>query len=117
MGYLEVADVYTFVLGSPASVETTFIVEGAMDRLLESSLPRFRKLLRVLDQIQDQQIDDLEFLAVETLGDIKVNLNEQKQLIRNYDYWVAQLANFLGCPRNPFDKRLTSTSGINVSVA
>jgi hypothetical protein len=51
------------------------------------------------------------------LGDIKVNQKEQSMLNKNYDYWVATLANALGCPRNPFDKRLSATSGINIGVA
>ena len=117
MGYLQVADAYTFVLGSPASVETTFIIEGAMDRLLEHALPRFLRILDVLDGIECQMVDDLENLAVESLGDIKINLKEQRQLQTNYDYWVASLSNMLGCPRNPFDKRFSAICGINVRVA
>lgn len=116
LGYLQVADAYTFVLGSPASVETTFIVEGAMDRLLERAIPRFDSILRALDGIECQMLEDLENMAVESLGDIKINAKEQKQLRDSYDYWVAALANMLGCPRNPFDKRLQG-GGMNVRVA
>jgi len=117
MGYLQVADAYTFVLGSPASVETTFIIEGAMDRLLEHAIPLFLQILDNLDRIECQLIDDLENLAVEQIGDIRINLKEQKQVRESYDYWVASLSNMLGCPRNPFDKRIQATSGVNVRVA
>jgi hypothetical protein len=117
MGYLQVADAYTFVLGSPASVETTFIIEGAMDKLLEAALPRYRQILATLDAIECQMVGDLENMAVESLGGIKINAREQKQLVSSYDYWVAALSNMLGCPRNPFDKRLQATSGVNVRVA
>lgn len=117
MGYLQVADAYTFVLGSPASVETTFIIEGAMDRLLEHAIPLLLQIVDTLDRIECQKVDDLENMAVESIGDIRINLKEQRQLVSEYDYWVATLSNMLGCPRNPFDKRLQATSGINVRVA
>jgi hypothetical protein len=116
MGYLQVADAYTFVLGSPASVETTFIIEGAMDRVLEAAIPLMRKILQTLDAIETQSVDDLELLAVTSLGEIDVNTEELPKLERQYDKWVAKLSNMLGCPRNPFDKRFAATSGVNVGV-
>lgn len=115
MGYLNVAEAYTFVLGAPASVETTFIVEGAMNRVLEVALPELRRILSILDQIEEQMITDHELLAVRSLGEITVNEREQTQLTERYDYWVASLANILGCERNPFDKR-RAVASINVGV-
>lgn len=117
MGYLQVADAYTFVLGSPASVETTFVIEGAMDRVLVVALPRLRQILVVLDAMEQQNLDDLELLAVSSLGDIEVNAKELRMLEGQYDKWVAKLVNMLGCPRNPFDKRLDASGGINRMVA
>lgn len=117
MGYLNVGEMYTFVLGTPAAVETTFVIEGAMDRVLEVALPRFRQILGILDAIEAQRVDDLELMAINQLGDIQVNQKEQNQLLRTYDDWVAALANMLGVPRNPFDKRLGGARGVNVGVA
>lgn len=115
MGYLNVGEAFTFVLGAPAAVETTFIVEGAMNRVLEVALPELRRILSVLDQLEEQMIMDHELLAVRTLGEITVNEREQTQLTERYDYWVASLANILGCERNPFDKR-RAVASINVGV-
>jgi len=115
LGYLNVGEAYTFVLGAPAAVETTFIIEGAMNRVLEAALPELRRLLSILDQIEEQMINDHELLAVKSLGEITVNEREQAQLTDRYDYWVAAIANILGCERNPFDKRRASAS-INVGV-
>lgn len=115
LGYLNVAEAATFVLGTPAGVETQFIIEGAMNRVLESALPRIRNILIVLEQIEAQMIQDHELLAVESLGEIKVNTREQEKLTARYDYWASALANLLGVYRNPFDKRLTSR-GPNVGV-
>jgi hypothetical protein len=116
LGYLQVADAYTFVLGVPASVETTFMIEGAMDRLLEHSIPLVARLLDTLDGIECQMITDLDLLAASKIGDIEVNLKEQEQLVKRYDYWIAALSNALGSYRNPFDKRLTASGGINARV-
>ena len=51
LGYLGVAYAYTFVFGIPSGVQTQFSVEGAMDRLLADSEPRYRQILRILDRI------------------------------------------------------------------
>lgn len=110
LGYLNVQEAMAFHLGSPASQETMFIIEGAMNRVLAAALPQLRALLSTLDLIEGQMIGDLELLAVQQIGDITVNLEEQRKLRETYDYWVAALANLLGCMRNPFDKRLVTQS-------
>lgn len=116
MGYLQVAEVFTFVLGSPASVETTFLIEGAMDRVLEAAIPRLLSVLEKLDRVECQMLENMENLAIQSIGDITINTKEHRDLKRVYDYWVAELSNMLGCPRNPFDKRLQAGSGINLRV-
>ena len=117
MGYINVSEVWTFVLGSPASLETTFVIEGAMNKILDEALPKVRQILTVLDAMEQQNIDDLELLSVSSLGDITVNPKELRMLEGQYDKWVAMLANIMGVPRNPFDKRLEAQGGINRSVA
>lgn len=113
-GHLNVADAYTFVLGTPAAVETQFIIEGAMDRVLEAALPELRRHLRILDQIEEQMVEDLELMAVNGLGEIQVNQREQHQLWQNYLRWVGSLCNILGVYRNPYDKR--GGTGLNIPV-
>jgi len=116
MGYLQVGEAYTFVFGQPAAVETTFIIEGSMNRLLVAALPLVRQILLILEGIEEQMVTDQELMAVNRLGEIEVNQKEQRQLTDKYDYWVAALSNALGVPRNPFDKRLGAGSGINAPV-
>lgn len=113
-GYLAVAEAQTFVLGTPAAVETQFIIEGAMDRVLEAALPEFRRHLSILDQIENQMVADFELLAVTTLGEISINKDEQKQLTQRYDYWVNSMCNLMGVSRNPFDQRLVNGAGYGV---
>lgn len=120
LGYLNVQDAQTFVLGTPASVETQFIVEGAMQRVLEAALPRVRQHIAILDEIERQKVENLELLQVRELGELTINSDgkdrEQVQLDEQYNRWVCSLANLLGVYRNPFDKRKSYRGGINVRV-
>ncbi len=117
LGYAGVDEMQTFVLGVPAAIETQFIIEGAMNRVRISALPKLRQLLVVLDTIEAQMVEDLELLAVNRLDTIEVNQGEQKALENRYDYWVNALGNVLGATRNPFDARkYNRQGGINAGV-
>lgn len=115
LGYLNVAEAYTFVLGTPAAVETQFIVEGSMNRVLEAALPMVRNIVMRLDAAEAQADENQELLAIAQLGEITVRENEQEKLIKRYDRIVGELCNALGCARNPYDKRLEA-GGVNVRV-
>lgn len=119
LGYLNVQAAQTFVLGVPAGVETTFMLEGAMDRLIPAAVGECRRHLQILSQIEAQKVDNLELLQITKIGEIEVNSTgkdkEQTQLDKQFDYWANSLANLLGVIRNPFDKR-KSSNGINVRV-
>lgn len=118
MGYPNVGEIQSFALGVPAAMETSFVIEGAMNRVMIQSLPKVRQLMGVLDTIESQMIDDLELLAVNRLGTIEVNQKEQSNLEQRYDYWVNALGNALGCTRNPFDARkYNRQGGINAGVS
>ena len=115
LGYLNVAEAQTFVFGTPAAVETQFLVEGAMNRVLDSALPEVRRHVAILDQIEDQMIADHELLAVSKVGEIDVRPDEQEALDLRYERWRQSLANLLGIYPNPFDKRFAGR-GPNVPV-
>jgi len=115
LGYLNVAEAYTFVLGVPAAVETQFMVEGAMNKILDAALPEVRRHIAILDQIEQQKIEDLELLAVTKVGEIDIRPDEHQALDRQYRHWCNSLANLMGIITNPFDKRYAG-NGVNVRV-
>lgn len=116
-GYMNVGQVQTFSLGVPAAVETQFLIEGAMSRVLPEAEIEVRRIVGILDKIEAQKVEDLELLAINKIGEIDVNDAEQSKLDREYDKWVASLCNLLAIPRNPYDQRkMGSTGGINVRV-
>ncbi len=123
MGYLNVTDAQTFILGVPAAVQTQFMIEGALNRILPQAVPMFRDFLDKLDGIEAQVVENQDALVVSSLGDIKINPDEFKSLIQRYKYWQGNLANLLCCQPNPFDQRPLlgagwsgSNTGINVPV-
>ena len=104
LGYLNVSSVATFILGTPAGVDATFMVENAMNLLLEEALPKYRDILQMLEATEAQRFGDQELLAITRIGDISVDPEEQKKLATNYRYWQGRLVNMLGLIVNPYSK-------------
>lgn len=118
LGFLNVSEVYTFVLGTPAAVETQFAIEGALNRILPEAMPLFRELLAKCDATEAQRFDDQDALVATRVGSIELSGRKgQIAQAMQYDYWRQGLANCLGIYTNPFDKRLDlSAGGINTRV-
>lgn len=118
MGYLNVTNAATFVLGLPQAVETQFIIENAMNLVKVEAEVEARRLVSVLDSIEEQMVGDHELLAVDQIGEVKVRATEQEALTKRYLYWQAALSNLLGVNPNPFDRRFAGAmGGINVPVS
>lgn len=121
LGYLGVAEVATFALGVPANVQTSFMIEPAMDLLLVETEPLVRGFLEKLDAIDFQIFDDAETLVATKVGSIDLNQKEFEKLLERYDWLRGGLSNALGILPNPFDRRFYNPNGggagsINVPV-
>jgi hypothetical protein len=116
LGYLGVAAAQTFALGAPAAIETQFIIEGAMNRIMPEAEPEVRRHLEILNSIEDQLNADRELLAVSKVDEIDIRPTEMRELRNEYLYWRSALANLLGVYANPFDRRFEQM-GINVKVS
>lgn len=114
LGYLNVGAAQTFVLGTPAAVETQFLIEGAMNRVLPAAESMVRNLVARCDLVEQQVIENQELLAVTAVGEISVQEREFEKLMQRYQYHRNALANALGIYANPFDKRFEG--GLNVRV-
>jgi len=110
-----VAYAYTFVFGIPAAVQTQFSVEGAMDRLLADAEPEMRRQIRILDRIEELDVEGLEDVEVEQIGEITIDAKFYEKRWKQYERWRRSLANLFGIAPNPFDQRLASM-GISVPV-
>lgn len=116
LGYLNVDEVSTFVLGMPAGVETQFMIEGSFSRLLGAAIPQVRKLLQYCECTEEQRFASQPNAVVKKVDGIEMGAaEEQEMLSRNYDHWRAALSNMFGVVPNPFDHRYAG-GGLNLRV-
>lgn len=115
LGYMNVSEASTFVLGTPAGVETAYLVEPAINRVLLSAVPRLRKILLALDSILDEMLDNVPTLIAGKVGSIDIDDHAMKKMQGQYVHWQGELANMLGITVNPWDKRPLGTA-TNVPV-
>lgn len=116
LGYLGVGEASTFVLGLPAAVQTQFMVEGALNRVLPSAEARLRERLDAADRLDSQILENADALVATKVGDIELNEKEFQKIVQRYLWVVNAIANILGVPRNPFDRRFSQGGGINARV-
>jgi len=116
LGYLNVDESSTFVIGLPAGVETQFMIEGSFSRLLAAAIPQVRKLLQYCECTEEQRFSSQPNAVVKIVDGITMGAaEEQIMLSKNYDHWRAALANMFGIPPNQFDMRYGGGS-LNIRV-
>ncbi len=85
-----------------------------MDLVLPEAEEEVRRHLRILERLEEQDIEDSELLAVLKVGEIETNPRELAILFQQqYRKWQRSLANIFGVQPNPFDSRF---AGMGVSI-
>lgn len=112
LGYLEVSVAASLSFGIPVPQQALFLVESAMTRVIEASTNRIRRILQVMDGIEEQLVEAQPRLAAIKLGDLSLRENEPDMLEREYVRWGFRLANILGVPIYPYSERYRTASGI-----
>jgi hypothetical protein len=117
-GYLNVEEAQTFVLGTPAAVQTQFIIEGAMNRLLPEALPLVERLVAELDEMECKIDESFDNVTVNQVGNIQIRPDAFRQQVLRYEAKRNALMQAFGCYPNPYDQRpwLSGGSDINVPV-
>lgn len=118
MGYLNVSSDQTFVLGVPAAVQTQFMIEGAMNKVLDEAENMVRAHLAELDEIDCQLKSNKGLVEFSSAEEVVINPKSYEKLRQRYWHWQGSLGNLLGCLPNPYDMRFGGRghSGINVPV-
>lgn len=118
LGYLDVEAAQTFSLGIPAAVQTQFMIEGAMNRILPQAIPKFLELLERLDCIECDLFGGIDTATVTKIGEIEIDDKRIQKLAKYYKVAQQSLANLMGIVPNPFDQRewLSTGGGINATV-
>jgi hypothetical protein len=74
-----------------------------MSGLVESNaLDRVRKIVSILDKIEDKMVCAVDQLVVEKLGEMTLRAGHPDLLEKEYDRWSSRLADIFGVPKYPF---------------
>lgn len=112
MGYLEVGPAAALTFGIPAPIQTAFLLESAMDRIMPAAEDRVRKLITILDCIECKEEGGLDFLVVTRVDDIEVRPDHIEKLEEQYAKWASKLADVLGAPLYPGSAKFRSLFGV-----
>jgi hypothetical protein len=119
MGYVNVSEVQTFVMGIPAALQTQFMIEGALNRIMPQAEGLARQYLCQMDDVIQKLFGGVDLADVVKTGNIEVNQKRLSELAKYYRIAQESMGNLLGVPPNPFDLRQwisTGSGGINVPV-
>jgi len=105
LGYPSLTDAASVAFGVPMMNQTNFLVESALTRLLEASLPQVRQISSVMDGIEQKLIDAQDRLAAQKLEELTLNNNEPDMLEKEYRRWGNRLADIVGAPIYPYSLR------------
>lgn len=111
LGYMSVKARRTFALGVPAIAPVLYVLESAMDDVLEVAEPDIRQSLAELECILKQKSDLRRTAVVRSIGGasaggigFRPDGEAQDILDREYRWWQTFLADQLGVDPNPFSR-------------
>jgi hypothetical protein len=105
LGFLAVQPAASISYGIPKPIQTLFLVEVAMNNLLEAAVPRVLRVLGILDGVETKLVEAQDRLAADALGDLKLRKEETDMLEAEYRRWGFRLADILGVPVYAFSNR------------
>lgn len=118
-GYLEVSPAASLSYGIPRPINTIFLIETAMDNIVDLAIPRVIKTLNILDKVECKLEQALEYMSANKIGNIEVRADQADALEREYHRWAARLCDILGVPPYPYAERNREAAGVmagNVKV-
>lgn len=123
-GYPEVSAAPSLQFGLPKPMQLAFMLETAMNNVLNSAIPRVRDILQILDDLEQQMIDAQPQLAADTLGGLGLAGSRDPRgrlvtdrLENEYVRWAGRLADIFGVPLYPFSERfMKSRRGTTIPV-
>ena len=124
LGYMSVSPAASIHFGSPRPTVATFLVESAIDNLLDVAIPRVRELLGRVETVERDLFDARRRLKAARVGEIDLRgivpgETETDALEREQLRWSMRLADTLGVPINMYSERYhnaLSHTGLNISA-
>lgn len=105
LGYLNTSTAASIQFGLPRPIQTLFILDQAIVNMPEVALPRIRRILTILDNIECKLVNAQNRLAAESLGDLKLRQGEPDLLEHEYWRWASRLADDMGVPLYAYSNR------------
>jgi hypothetical protein len=112
LGYLAVQPAASIQYGIPRPLQTVFLLETALNNLIEGAVDRVRRVLKIMDDVEVRLVEAQDRLAASALDSLKLRENEPDMLEREYVRWGCRLADILGAPIYPFSMRYKSHLGV-----
>lgn len=114
LGYPQVASVGTLAFGIPINLQMNFLIENAMNQVMEDALPRARGILGTIDSIEEQLKSATCTLMAQRTGEIELRSGDPGKstpdlLAKERQRWCLLLADIFGVPLYNF----SSTGGRN----
>jgi len=114
LGYPNVHPAAALTYGMVKPVQTLFLVESSIDKLLEDTVDRVRRILGIMDGIETKLTEAQDRLAANSLGDIQLRESEPDQLEREYMRWGMRLSDILGAPPYYLSPRYRGGGGVAI---
>ncbi len=111
LGYVEVQPAASIQFGVPRPIQTIFLVETAMNNILQVAEDRVRRIVGVMDGVEEQLIDAQARLAATQLDELHLREDEPDKLEKEYVRWGCRLADVLGVPIYPYSQRYKNWMG------
>jgi hypothetical protein len=121
MGYPGTSPAPTIALGVPTAMQTSFMVENAMNNVMGVSTDRVRTLLQILDNTEAAIVAAQCNLAAAKVGNLELRgatagETHTDLLEREYVRFAQRLADLLGAPLYPYAQRFKGKVGNVASV-
>lgn len=117
LGYMNVGSAASITYGLPKPSQMLFAVDLAMNLILPEGEDRVRRILGVLDCVEDKLIGAEDRLAATQLGDLKLRDQEPDLLEKEYKRWASRLADILGVPLYAYATRFRNVRAGNISMS
>jgi hypothetical protein len=114
LGYLNQTAASSLAFGQPVPLQTLFILDSAMDRVLNTAAEdRIRQMIATLDKIECTMVEAIDRLAAKTLdGGITLNEKEIDKLEFEYYRWAGRIASQMGVPLYPYATKFQLARGM-----
>jgi hypothetical protein len=114
LGYPNVGTMQSFAQGIPLPLQTLFLVDGAMNKVLPEREDYIRVVITDMDKIECQIREARDYMVANKLGDMEIRKEHAAMLKQEYADWRMVLADELGVPPYAFSRR--SGRGGNIPV-